>query len=265
MTIELYQIDAFTSRPFAGNPAAVCFVQEPADAQWMQNVAAEMNLSETAFLWPLEDGYSLRWFTPAAEVNLCGHATLASAHALYKTKRLAPDAQARFHTRSGLLTASWDHRWIELDFPALPAQPVETPPALLAALGLKRAPLFTGFDEEDYLVVVDGEAIVRELEPDFESLLAIKCRGVSVTSRADESDYDIVSRFFAPWVGIKEDPVTGSAHCCLGPYWAQELGKKTLVAYQASTRGGVLQVRPSGNRVILRGQAVTILAGQFLA
>jgi len=265
MTIELFQVDAFASRPFTGNPAAVCFLHEQAGAAWMQSVAAEMNLSETAFLWPQEEGFSLRWFTPASEVDLCGHATLASAHVLYETHRLQPDAMANFYTRSGLLTASLDRGWINMDFPALPPRSVEAPPELLNALGLSDPPLYTGFDGEDYLVVVANEATVRALDPDFTALLAIESRGVSVTSRADSSDFDFVSRFFAPWVGINEDPVTGSAHCCLGPYWAQQLGKETLVAYQASPRGGVLQVRPSGDRVVLRGQAVTVLAGQFLA
>jgi PhzF family phenazine biosynthesis protein len=263
MAIELYQVDAFTARPFAGNPAAVCFPEETADAAWMQAVAAEMNLSETAFLQELDDGYSLRWFTPLAEVNLCGHATLASAHVLYETNRLAPDRQARFHTRSGLLTASWEQGWIEMDFPALPPQPVEAPPDLIAALGLQEKPLFTDFDGEDYLVVVDGEAIVRGLKPDFAALLALQSRGVSVTSRAG-AEYDFVSRFFAPWVGVNEDPVTGSAHCCLGPYWADKLGKESLVAYQASPRGGLIQVQPSGDRVVLRGQAVTVFTAKLL-
>jgi len=265
MTVELYQVDAFTAHPFAGNPAAVCFPPETADAAWMQAVAAEMNLSETAFLWPREEGYTLRWFTPAAEVNLCGHATLASAHVLYETNRLPPETPARFHTRSGLLSASLDRDWIEMDFPALPAQTVIAPPELLGALGLKEDPVYTGFDGEDYLVVVDGEAIVRALQPDFPALLAIESRGVSVTSRASTAGFDFVSRFFAPWVGVNEDPVTGSAHCCLGPYWAEQLGKETLRAYQASPRGGVLQVRPAGDRVTLRGQAVTVFTANLLA
>jgi PhzF family phenazine biosynthesis protein len=266
MAVELYQVDAFTTRPFAGNPAAVCFAEKTADAGWMQAMAGEMNLSETAFLRELEDGYSLRWFTPAAEVNLCGHATLASAHVLYETNRLAPDMPARFHTRSGLLTASFDQSaaMIEMDFPALPPRPVVAPPELISALRLPELPLFTGFDGEDYLVVVDGEAVVRGLKPDFTALLAIQSRGVSVTSRA-AADYDFVSRFFAPWVGIDEDPVTGSAHCCLGPYWAEQLGKETLLAHQASPRGGLIQVRPSGDRVILRGQAVMVFAAKLLA
>lgn len=271
MPIELFQVDAFSSRPFAGNPAAVCLLQEAREAEWMQAVAAEMNLSETAFLLPQEDGYSLRWFTPGAEVNLCGHATLASAHVLYETERLQPDAVTSFYTRSGLLQASLDQDWIEMDFPALPPRPVDAPPELLAALGLADAPLYSGFDGEDYLVVVAGEEIVRALEPDYVALLAIESRGVSVTSRAakdaitSRADFDFVSRFFAPWVGVNEDPVTGSAHCCLGPYWAEQLGKETLLAYQASPRGGILQVRPSGDRVSLRGQAVTVFAGQLLA
>ena len=265
MPVELFQIDAFTKRPFAGNPAAVCLLQKPAPAQWMQSVAAEMNLSETAFLWPLDEGYSLRWFTPAAEVKLCGHATLASAHVLYETERLAADAVARFQTRSGLLTAVLDQGWIAMDFPALPPHPVEAPLELLSALGLAEEPLYTGFDGEDYMVVVDGEAIVRGLQPDFAALLELESRGVSVTSRSAAADFDFVSRFFAPWVGINEDPVTGSAHCCLGPFWAEKLGKESLTAYQASSRGGVVQVRPSADRVTLRGQAVTVLSGQLLA
>jgi PhzF family phenazine biosynthesis protein len=265
MSVELFQVDAFNPRPFGGNPAAVCLLKKPAPAQWMQAVAAEMNLSETAFLWPLDDGYSLRWFTPAAEVNLCGHATLASAHVLYESERLGKDATAHFHTRSGLLTAAMEEGWIAMDFPALPPRPVETPPVLISALGLRDEPLFAGFDGEDYMVVVDGESVVRGLQPDFAALLAIDSRGVSVTSRSAMPDFDFVSRFFAPWVGINEDPVTGSAHCCLGPYWAEELGKETLRAYQASARGGVLQVRPSGDRVMLRGQAATVFTGALLA
>jgi PhzF family phenazine biosynthesis protein len=265
MTIAIFQVDAFSARPFAGNPAAVCILQAPATAEWMQAVAAEMNLSETAFLQLQEDGYGLRWFTPAAEVDLCGHATLASAHVLYETDRLPPDAPARFHTRSGLLTAVWDNGWLEMNFPALPPKPVDAPPELLAALGLTEAPLYTGFDGEDYLIVVADEAIVRGLQPDYAGLLACVSRGVMVTSRTGTAGFDFVSRFFAPWVGINEDPVTGSAHCCLGPYWAEQLDKEELTAYQASPRGGVLQIRPSGDRVILRGQAVTVLAGQLMS
>ena len=242
----------------------VCMLEEPRDADWMQAIAEEMNLSETAFLLPQEDGYSLRWFTPAAEVNLCGHATLASAHVLYETDRLASGSAARFFTRSGLLTASLANGWIEMDFPALPPQQVAPPRALLDALGLASDALYTGFDGEDYLVVVDGEAVVRGLAPDFAAMLAIDSRGVSVTSRADSTEFDFVSRFFAPWVGVNEDPVTGSAHCCMGPYWAQELGKEELLAYQASPRGGVVQVVPSADRVILRGQAVSVFAAQLL-
>lgn len=265
MAIEILQVDAFTSRAFAGNPAAVCLLREPRETSWMQAVAAEMNLSETAFLRPQEEGYELRWFTPLTEVSLCGHATLASAHVLYETHRLPPDERVRFHTRSGLLSAAQQGGWIELDFPARPPKPREAPAELLRALGLSRAPLFSGFDGEDYVIVVDDEAAVRALRPDFAAMLAVTSRGVAVTARSASADFDFVSRFFAPWVGINEDPVTGSAHCSLGPYWAQELGKERLFAYQASPRGGVLQVRPAGERVFLRGQAVTVLAGQLLA
>jgi PhzF family phenazine biosynthesis protein len=265
MTIELFQVDAFAARPFAGNPAAVCLLYEERDDSWLQAVAAEMNLSETAFLVPGVDGYGLRWFTPAAEVNLCGHATLASAHVLYETRRLQPDMTARFHTRSGLLTAAMDEGWIEMNFPALPPRVTDAPRELLRALGLQKAPLYSGFDGEDYVIVVDDEAAVRALKPDFGSMLAIQSRGVSVTAQSDTADFDFVSRFFAPWVGIDEDPVTGSAHCCLGPYWAEALGKEKLVAYQASARGGIVRVRPSGDRVYLQGQAVTVFSGQLLA
>jgi PhzF family phenazine biosynthesis protein len=265
MTVEILQVDAFAARPFTGNPAAVCLLNEVRDADWMQAVAAEMNLSETAFLWPLEDGYSLRWFTPLAEVDLCGHATLASAHALYETHRLADEVEARFHSRSGLLTAANNEGWIALNFPALPPEQVQAPADLLTALHLPQAPVFTGFDGEDYLVVVEDADVVRELAPDYRALLDVESRGVAVTARSDTGDFDFISRFFAPWVGIDEDPVTGSAHCCLGPYWAGVLGKDELLAYQASPRGGVLKVRPDGDRVHLEGQAVTVLAGQLLA
>ncbi|MFN2136508.1 MAG: PhzF family phenazine biosynthesis protein [Candidatus Promineifilaceae bacterium] len=265
MSTELFQVDAFAAQPFSGNPAAVCLLQEAREAQWMQAVAAEMNLSETAFLWPQENGYSLRWFTPKAEVDLCGHATLASAHVLYETRQIPPEVEARFFSKSGLLTAAYDAGWIKLNFPALPPEAVNAPPPLLSALGLREKPLYSGFDGYDYLLVAEDADAVRVLQPDFKALLAVECRGVSVTARSDMADFDFVSRFFAPWVGIDEDPVTGSAHCCLGPYWAGVLDKEDLVAYQASARGGIVRVRPMGDRVQLGGQAITVLAGQLLA
>ena len=263
MGTPIVQVDAFTDRAFAGNPAAVCVLGEPVEADWMQAVAREMNLSETAFLHPEADGFRLRWFTPTVEVSLCGHATLASAHVLWETGRLAPSDTARFHTLSGLLTAARQpDGWIEMDFPAKRAEPTEVPADLLAALGVER-PRFVGRNELDYLVEVEDAAPVRALAPDHARLRTLPVRGVIVTSRADGDRYDFVSRFFAPGSGIDEDPVTGSAHCCLGPYWQAQMGKDTFVAYQASPRGGVVRVSVRGERVALGGQAVTVLRGEL--
>jgi PhzF family phenazine biosynthesis protein len=262
MSCPLFQVDAFAARPFAGNPAAVCLLPAGADAGWMQRVAAEMNLSETAFLHPEEDGFRLRWFTPTIEVDLCGHATLASAHVLWETSRLAPDATARFFTRSGLLTAARRGEWIELDFPAEPAVAAEAPVELLQALGVP--PQFVGRNRMDWLVEVESEADLRGLEPDLSLLRAVPCRGVIVTSLSAAAEFDFVSRFFAPRSGIDEDPVTGSAHCCLAPFWSERLGSQELVGYQASARGGVVRVRAVGERVYLSGQAVTVLRGEWI-
>lgn len=261
-TVPIFQIDAFTDRPFAGNPAAVCILPQARDNRWMQNVATEMNLSETAFLLKQRDGYNLRWFTPEVEVDLCGHATLASAHILWETARLESRAMARFHTRSGLLTAQLKGDWIELDFPAEPAKPATASDNLSRALGV--APKFVGMNRFDYLIEVESEAIVRNMKPDFTLLGQVSSRGVMVTSPSASKEYDFVSRFFAPGVGINEDPVTGSAHCCLGPFWAEKLGKTELVAYQASARGGVVRVLVGGDRVYLGGQAVTVLHGELV-
>jgi PhzF family phenazine biosynthesis protein len=260
--MRLLQIDAFTSEAFRGNPAAVCLLGEERDAAWMQNVAMEMNLSETAFLLPNGDGFSLRWFTPAAEVALCGHATLASAHALWEEQILGANDVARFHTKSGLLTAERKGDWIELDFPATRAERCEAPGGLLESLGIPR-PIYVGRNKFDYIIEVSSEDEVRRLAPDFARLRTIPVRGVIVTSRS--TDHDFVSRFFAPAVGVDEDPVTGSAHCCLTPYWASRLGKTELVGYQASKRGGIVRVRLDGERVKLGGRAVTIVRGDLLA
>lgn len=257
------QVDAFTAERFRGNPAAVCVLPRAATDEWMQAVAREMNLSETAFLVARPDGdWDLRWFTPAAEVDLCGHATLASAHALWGEGHVSGDALLRFHTRSGILTARRDGDWIEMDFPAEPAQEVPPPDGLLGALGLQRAS-WVGRNRMDYLVRVASEAEVHALEPDMARLRALDVRGVMVTSEATSPEFDFISRFFAPGVGVDEDPVTGSAHCCLGPYWASVLGRPELTAYQASARGGVVRVRLLGDRVRLAGQAVTVLRGAF--
>jgi PhzF family phenazine biosynthesis protein len=261
--LPLYQVDAFTDRPFAGNPAAVCLLREPRDAAWMQHVAAEMNLSETSFLVPRTDGHDLRWFTPAVEVDLCGHATLASAHILWESERLGADSPARFHTRSGVLTCVRAGDQIEMDFPATPPSEDAGPDGLAAALGA--TPRWIGRTRFDFLVELGSEALVRELKPDFARIAALGGRGFIVTARATSAGFDFVSRFFAPAVGINEDPVTGSAHCCLAPYWAGRLKKDELTGYQASARGGIVGVRVVGDRVRLLGKAATVLRGELLA
>jgi PhzF family phenazine biosynthesis protein len=258
---RIVQVDAFTSKPFGGNPAAVCVLPGPAEDDWMRNVALEMNLSETAFLYPKDSGFSLRWFTPAVEVALCGHATLASAHVLWQDGHLPKGETARFHTKSGLLTAVQKNGSIEMDFPATPNTPEEPPPGMIEALGLEN-PVYIGRNKFDYLVEAESEAVVRGLSPDHSKLRKMSARGIIVTARGD--GYDFVSRFFAPGSGIDEDPVTGSAHCALGPYWAKKLGKNTFRAYQASPRGGEVGVRVEGDRCILSGKAVTVLQGELL-
>jgi len=260
--VKIFQVDAFTDEPFTGNPAAVCILPGPCEPDWMQKVAREMNLSETAFLWKLEEGFSLRWFTPTVEVELCGHATLASAHILWEIGLLAPEEAARFHTLSGLLTASKHRHGIEMNFPATPEGPAASPPELIEALGVE--PQYVGRNIFDYLVEVGSEEMVRNLKPNLALLREIPIRGVIVTSPASCQGFDFVSRFFAPRVGVDEDPVTGSSHCCLGPFWAGRLGKSEMVAYQASERGGTVRVRVNGDRVYLGGQAVTILRGELL-
>lgn len=228
----------------------------------MQRVALEMNLSETAFLVPRDDGFDLRWFTPATEVALCGHATLASAHVLWEGRILAATEQARFHTKSGLLTADKDDDWIELDFPATPDTPATPPDGLLEALGV--AATYVGRSRFDYLVEVASEQIVRDLLPDLAALRKLPVRGIMVTSRSASAGSDFVSRFFAPAAGVDEDPVTGSAHCCLTPYWSRVLDRTTFTARQLSARGGTLRLELVGSRVKLRGQAITVLRGELV-
>ncbi|MEO8033776.1 MAG: PhzF family phenazine biosynthesis protein [Acidobacteriota bacterium] len=266
--MKLLQIDAFASGPFRGNPAAVCLLDREALADWMQSVAAEMNLSETAFLLPLSassgalNTWSLRWFTPTVEVDLCGHATLASAHALWETGALPLDDIARFETRSGILTARRDGDWIELDLPVKREEQIDAPAELLASLGIDD-PVYAGRNQFDYIIEVRSEAIVRALEPDHARLRKLAVRGAIVTSRSSSTEFDFVSRYFAPGSGIDEDPVTGSAHCCLAPFWSRRLGKNEFMAYQASRRGGVLRVRLEGDRVRIGGRAVTVLRGNL--
>ena len=264
MPQTFYQVDAFTIIPFAGNPAAVCVLRAPSNTEWMQLVAREMNLSETAFLLEQSDGFRLRWFTPAIEVDLCGHATLAAAHVLWEQKLLDEGSEARFHTRSGLLTARLLEGWIQMDFPAEPPAAADPPPTLFSALEIDAAS-YCGKNRFDYLLELDSETELRNLKPDFTQLLRVDTRGIIVTCRGSASrDYDFISRFFCPRVGVNEDPVTGSAHCCLGPYWQRRLRKETLVGFQASARGGIVRVQPTGPRVLLSGQAITTIHGQIL-
>ena len=265
--MRVLQVDAFTDRPFAGNPAAVCLLNGPAEPEWMQSVAREMNLSETAFLYSRQNAFSLRWFTPAVEVELCGHATLASAHALWEEGVLDPMESALFDTLSGRLAATRRGDGIEMDFPAEYAQTCEPPPGLLDSLG-GVTPVAVARNRFDILIEVADEATVRALRPDFQQLSSVAVRGVMVTARAGNelvaSGVDFVSRFFAPAVGVDEDPVTGSAHCCLGPWWAGRLGTDDLLGRQVSDRGGTVGVRVRSDRVLLAGRAVTVLKGELL-
>lgn len=261
---ELFQVDSFTSEPFRGNPAGVCVLERAVEDGFMQVLAREMNLSETAFLYPISSGsYALRWFTPTLEVDLCGHATLASAHVLWETGREAPDARLGFQTRSGQLSAVQTATGIEMDFPEDAAMHCESPAGLADSLGL--APVAVSKNSSDYLVEVSCEAEVREAKPNFSLLKEVPCRGVMITSRSETPGFDFVSRFFAPQSGIDEDPVTGSAHCALAPYWGTRLGKTEMLGYQASARGGEVGVRWVGRRVILIGRAVTVFRAIWMA
>ena len=254
--MNFYQVDSFTNERFRGNPAAVCLLPEARDEAWMQSVASEMNLSETAFLLSENGSYDLRWFTPTVEVDLCGHATLASAHVLWEAEIVPADAAIAFTTRSGTLTAARRGEWIEMDFPATPEEPGEPNIDFERALGAP--PTYVGKSKFDYLVEVASEQVVRDLQPDIALLKHADARGVIVTAQATSEGFDFVSRFFAPRSGVAEDPVTGSAHCCLAPYWGRRLGKTELVGFQASHRGGTVRVRLEGLRVVLGGQAVTV-------
>lgn len=261
MGLNIYHVDAFADAAFRGNPAAVCPLREAADPRWMQHVAHEMNLSETAFFHPEGDGFCLRWFTPKVEVDLCGHATLAAAHLLWEMGMADPADPVRFSSSSGPLTAVKEGGWIWLDFPAEPARTVAAPYDLGRSLGIK--PRYVGRNRFDFLAEMPSEAALHALRPDMERLAQLPVRGVIVTAPTTANGFDYVSRFFAPAAGIAEDPVTGSAHCCLGPFWGNRLGKDEMTAYQASERGGVVRVRNRGDRVSLGGQAVTVMHGRL--
>jgi PhzF family phenazine biosynthesis protein len=263
--LPLYIVDAFTDAPFRGNPAAICLLDHARSDAWMQSVAAEMNLSETAFLLREGVNWRLRWFTPRVEVDLCGHATLASAHVLWEANRIGSGGSAVFETRSGRLTCAKHGDWIEMDFPSEPATQPTDAGALLEALGAPGSVIGHKRNRMDYLVELKDAGAVRALKPDMRLLGELPVRGVIVTARSDDPRFDFVSRFFAPGVGVDEDPVTGSAHCSLAPYWVTKLGKTEMVGFQASARGGVVRVSMRGDRVTLGGQAVTIMSGGLLA
>lgn len=261
---RLYQVDSFSDKPFAGNPAAVCLVENVENEVWMQQVAAEMNLAETAFVCPHgKDEFRIRWFTPEAEVDLCGHATLASARILFDTGIVPEDRLCRFHSNSGILTARRAHGLIELDFPATPVVEATVPDGILESLGA--APTFAGRTVHDWFFVVSSAKEVRALEPDFARLRQTGSRGLIVTARDENGEFDFISRFFAPGIGIDEDPVTGSAHCALGPWWQKSMGKSVFRAWQASRRGGELEVEVQGDRVLLRGKSVIVFSAELHA
>jgi PhzF family phenazine biosynthesis protein len=258
---ELFWVDAFTDRPLAGNPAAVCLLDGPREDAWMQGLAREMGLSETAYLLQEGDVLRLRWFTPTIEMNLCGHATLATAHVLWEAGRLPPEAAVPFQTLSGTLTCRRTDGWIEMDFPAEPAEAVEPPRGLLDGLGLR--PVWTGRSRLDFVAELSDEQAVRTLVPDLGAIGTVNARSVLVTAPATTPGFDFVVRCFAPQSGIAEDPATGSAQCTLAPYWAERLGREELVSYQASARGAVLRARPRAGRVTIAGQAVTVFRGEL--
>ena len=266
--MKLFIVDAFSSQPFKGNPAAVCLVEGSPTPEWMQSVASEMNLSETAFVERSPEGLGLRWFTPTSEVPLCGHATLASAHVLWEAGQIAAGEPARFQTRSGVLVARQQGARIEIDLPASPIHVVAPPPELVQALRVEpRHAVRTrdrGLGDFDYLLELGSEEEVRRVQPDFTSLRRIPA-GVVVTARAAHGPWDVVSRYFAAYWGVDEDPVTGAAHTSVVPYWCGKLGRDSLIAYQASARGGVLQCRLQGERVLLAGEAITVVKGTLFA
>ncbi len=261
--MRLIQVDAFTGKPFAGNPAAVCLLEGERDATWMQDVATEMNLSETAFVSRRDDGYDLRWFTPAVEVDLCGHATLASAHVLWEEKEARPKDAITFHTRSGALICHMRTDRIEMDFPARPVEETDPPDGMIEALRVE--PRSVWRSEVSYLIELGSEEEVREASPDFAALGAISDAWACITSISGTSGFDFVSRFFAPQSGINEDPVTGASHCALADFWSKKSGRTDFRAYQCSARGGVVHVAIDGDRVRLGGQAVTVFQGELRA
>ena len=260
--VPLFQVDAFTDRTFTGNPAAVVLLEKDAPADWMLKVAQEMNLSETAFVYPINEGFSLRWFTPRVEVELCGHATLSAAHILWETGTVPKGDNIRFSTLSGELGARLDGEIIELDFPAGELSPAPLPTGVIEAVG--GAPIFSGISGEKWLLEYVTEREIVEFKPDFAALARIPGRGLIVTAGSTQRGVDFVSRYFAPWIGINEDPVTGSAHTILAPYWGNKLNKQSMTARQVSARGGTIYLRLAGERVYIGGKALTVIKGTLL-
>ena len=261
MPARMFQVDSFAARPFTGNPAGVALFSGSADPEWMQKVAAEMNLAATAFVERGSEGFALRWFSTKSELSLCGHGTLAAAHVLWEEAHAGPEEPIGFQTMSGTLMARRDGEWIDMDFPTEPASEVAPPPNLVRAIGVD--PVFVGANRLDHLVVLADERQVRAMRPDLDLLATVPTRGVIASAPSDSAEFAFVSRYFAPAIGIDEDQATGSAHCCLGPYWGEWLGLTDMLAYQASPRGGVIRVRLDGDRVHLGGRAVTILRGEL--
>ncbi|NLG66754.1 MAG: PhzF family phenazine biosynthesis protein [Actinobacteria bacterium] len=259
---RFFLVDAFTDRPFTGNPAAVCLMPAAADPSWMQALARETNVSETAYLHPEEGGWRLRWFTPKTEVELCGHPTLATAHVLWEEEIIPKGSPVVFRSLSGDLVVTRSADWVELDLPALPIKEAPIPNGLLPALGLTSVRA-CGRAGDDYVLEVKSPAEIRSLRPDFEAILRLPLRSVIPTAENHDGSHDFVSRFFAPIAGRSEDHVTGFAHCLLGPYWQERLHRDHFVAHQASERGGTLHVTVRGDRVILGGRAVTIFRGEL--
>lgn len=257
MKYDIYQVDAFTSKPFGGNPAAVVPLDSWLPDETMQSIALENNLSETAFFVRGEDGYDIRWFTPTFEIDLCGHATLGSAHVLFNELGVTDDV-LRFHSKSGLLTVSREGDRMVLDFPSRPATPADAPAGLFAAIGQEPKEVLRS---RDYMLVYETEDEIRSIAPDFSALGRIRTHAVIVTAPSETSDF--VSRFFVPEAGINEDPVTGSSHCTLIPYWAEKLGKTQMFARQLSSRGGEIWCELAGDRVKIAGQAALYLKGEI--
>lgn len=262
MTHTLFQVDAFTEEPFRGNPAGVCLLKAPESDQWMQALAAEMNLSETAYLLPEGEGWRLRWFTPTTEVDLCGHATLASARVLFERHPEMRDDPVKFFTRSGELSARWIDGSVELNFPAMSFEPITVIAKLPAILGFQ--PIGAVYSGDYYLFEALDEVLIHKVHPNIRSLETLPMPEVIITAKSEDPDIDFVSRFFAPQLGVDEDPVTGSAHCLLAPYWAKKLGKNELLAYQASARGGYLDLRLVGDRVFIKGESKIIFEADLL-